>query len=422
PLVEHRSAVDELVVAGEDLAVDETIEDLIQREDMVITVTHGGYIKRVPVSTYRAQRRGGKGRTGMSIKDDDLVINVFVASTHTPLLFLSSKGLAYRLKTYRLPQGGPSTRGKAMVNILPLSKDEIITTILPLPEDEQSWNELQILFATKKGRVRRNRLSDFASIRANGKIAMKLDADDRLIGASLCDGDQDVFLASRANQVIRFALSQQNSDGAEMGVRIFSGRTSTGVRGMRLKKDDELIQLALLKSSNLDSELRREYLQCAQAAKRLKSGAMQENSDELERDEIRVAKLQQEPMLTMHQNEEFILSVSSDGMGQLASAYDFRSTGRGGKGIANMDILKRKDVDIVASFPVLPERDQLLLITDLGQLIRINLSEIRQVGRKSKGVILFDLSEGEKIVSCAKIEIDDNDLDDDNQTTDGETT
>ncbi len=402
----------------EDSEFEHDIEDLIQREDMVVTVTHSGYIKRVPLSTYRAQRRGGKGRSGMTTKEDDVLVNVFVTSTHTPLLFLSSKGLAYRIKTYRLPVGGPTTRGKAMVNILPLGTDETITAILSLPEDDTSWSDHHILFATASGKVRRNKLSDFALIRSSGKIAMKLEENDTLIGAKLCDANHDVFLASRNNRAIRFAVSNQDSQGNESGVRVFSGRTSTGVRGIRLDKDDQIIQLALLSSTPHSSEIRREYLQAKAALRRLKYDQQsgQVESEGLERDRIRVANLEDATFNAMQENEEFVLSVSSDGMGQLTSAYDFRSTGRGGKGITNMDISKRKNAYIVASFPVTPETDQLILITDSGQIIRIALSEVRQVSRSSKGVILFDLAKGERIVSCARLqtgEDDDSDLEND---------
>ncbi|MEM7073427.1 MAG: DNA gyrase C-terminal beta-propeller domain-containing protein, partial [Pseudomonadota bacterium] len=384
-------------------------EALIPREDMVVTVTHSGYIKRVPLSTYRTQNRGGKGRMGMTTKDDDLLVKVFVASTHSPLLFLSSKGLAYRIKLFQLPQGSPTTRGKAMVNILPLEKDELITAILPLPEDVERWQDFHILFATATGSIRRNLLSDFTQIRANGKIAMKLDPDDRLIGAELCEPDQDVFLATKKNRVIRFKINNPGKDGSETGVRIFRGRSSTGVRAIRLDPGDEVIQLALLNHSKEDAATRRSYLQACQSARRelaANTNGEQESAHpatgHIDSDDHADSGRFDDPALAdMAEREEFIMSVSSNGQGQLSSAFDFRNTARGGKGISNMR-LDRKQDEIIASFPVVPTLDHLILISDAGQIIRIAIKNVRKISRHSKGVILFNLHEGERIVSCAR--------------------
>ncbi len=349
----------------EDAEFEADIEALIAREDMVVTVTNTGYIKRVPLSEYRTQRRGGKGRSGMTIKDEDFVTQVFVANTHTPIIFFSSTGIAYKLKVYRLPLGTPQARGKAMVNLLPLDQAETISTVMPLPEDEASWSEWHVMFATATGYVRRNLLSDFTDIRANGKIAMKLDEGDRLIAVQTCTEDNDVLLAARNGKCIRFSVTD---------VRVFAGRTSTGVRGIRLEESDAVISMSMLRHVDFDSETRDAYLR----------GALPETERE------RLAEL-----------EEHILSVSVNGYGKRTSAYEYRITGRGGSGIANID-LTEKTGPVVASFPVL-QSDEIMLVTDGGKLIRIPVHDIRIAGRKTQGVTLVRTAETESVVSAARL-------------------
>ena len=341
------------------------IEDLIAREDMVVTVTNTGYIKRVPLSEYRTQRRGGKGRSGMSIREEDFVTQVFVASTHTPIIFFSSTGIAYKLKVYRLPLGNPQARGKAMVNLLPLDQNETITTVMPLPEDEDSWSGLHVMFATATGYVRRNLLSDFTDIRANGKIAMKLDDGDRLIAVQTCNEDNDVLLAARNGKCIRFPMTE---------VRVFKGRDSTGVRGIRLEDGDEVISMSMLHHVEFDSETRDAY----------------------QRGELPAVDM--ERMVGL---EEFILTVSQNGYGKRTSSYEYRITGRGGSGIANIDLTEKTGA-VAASFPV-EHTDGIMLVTNGGKLIRIGVDDIRRSGRKTQGVTLVRTALDEQVVSAARL-------------------
>jgi DNA gyrase subunit A len=341
------------------------IEDLIAREDMVVTVTNTGYIKRVPLSEYRSQRRGGKGRSSMTIKDEDFITELFVANTHTPIIFFSSTGIAYKMKVYRLPLGTPQSKGKAMVNLLPLESIETISTVMPLPEDEDSWSDLHVMFATQSGYVRRNLLSDFTDIRANGKIAMKLDEGDRLIGVKTCSETDDILLAARNGKCIRFPVTD---------VRVFAGRTSTGVRGIRLEADDSVISISVLRHVPYDSETRDAYLR----------GELPAEQTEL-----------------MTAQEQHILTVSVNGYGKRTSSFEYRITGRGGSGIANID-LTDKTGPVVASFPVGPE-DGVMLVTDAGKLIRTPVDDIRIVGRKSQGVMLLRTAENEIVVSVARL-------------------
>ncbi len=364
------------------------IEDLIQREDMVVTVTHGGYIKRVPLSTYRAQRRGGKGRAGMSTREEDFVSQVFVASTHAPVLFFSSRGMVYQMKVYRLPEGSPQARGKAMVNLLPLAQGETITTVMPLPEDENSWGELNVMFATTGGNVRRNRLSDFVNIKANGKIAMKLGDADRLVGVKTCTEEDDVLLSSRGGMCIRFPVT---------GVRVFSGRTSTGVRGIKLDSDDEVISMTVLRHAEIDMEVRDDYLRAAAALRRA--------GDEEGEGEPAPAELPPATFAELAENEQFILTITEKGYGKRSSAYEYRITGRGGKGIANIEVTERNGL-VVAAFPV-EATDQIMLVTDAGQLIRCPVDDIRIAGRKTQGVTLFRVEENERVVSVAHLQDED---------------
>ncbi len=390
------------------------IEDLIQREDMVVTVTHGGYIKRVPLSTYRAQRRGGKGRSGMATKDDDFVVKLFVTNTHIPLLFFSNKGMVYQLKVYRLPLGTPQARGKALINLLPLDNDESITTIMPLPEDEETWGDLFAMFATASGGVRRNRLSDFTKIQRNGKIAMKLEDGDSLINVRTCSEDDDVILATKDSMAMRFPVS---------AIRIFIGRNSKGVRGIRLAENDLVISMDILRHSEATSDQRKDYLQASKAKQRLMNVDSERNIDDIAKDEER-AKILLEPQFSMmEENKQYIITVSSNGMGQLCSAYDYRVTGRGGKGIGNMVIDLDNDVKIVASFLIEPQSEEVMLVTDGGQIIRMPVSGIRNVSRNSKGVKLFNISDENKVVSVAQISdvSDDEDSEENNNTSEENT-
>ncbi len=373
----------------EDVEFEHDIEDLIQREDMVVTVTNTGYIKRVPLSAYRAQKRGGKGRTGMNTHEEDYITNLFVASTHTPVLFFSNAGLVYKMKVYRLPVGSPQSTGKALINLLPLKQDERITTIMQLPENEEECENLDVMFATRTGNVRRNKLSDFVDVKANGKIAMKLDKGDTLIDVKICTDDQDVLLAAKAGKSIRFPVSD---------VRVFSGRTSTGVRGIRLGKGDEVISMSVLRHTEADMEKRYAYLKMAKALRR--SDDMEEISDDIEASTT--LTLSEEEFQKMQAEEEFILTVTDSGYGKRTSAYEYRITGRGGQGVTNIDNTKRKD-SVVASFPV-TDTAHVMLVTDAGKLIRMPIKDVRIAGRNTMGVIMFRLSDAEHVVSATCIE------------------
>ncbi len=365
------------------------IEDLIQREDMVVTVTNTGYIKRVAASTYRAQNRGGKGRTGMSTKDGDFVTEVFVANTHTPMLFFSSRGIVYKLKVYRLPEAAPQARGKALVNLLPLEEGESISTVMAMPEDEDSWGDLCLMFATASGNVRRNRLSDFENINRNGKIAMKLDEGDSLIGVSTCTEEMDVLLASHLGMSIRFPVTD---------VRIFSGRTSTGVRGIKLGDDDRVISMTMLTHSEATAEERRAFLKRANALRQAE-GEESDGADEVAGDEI---ELSQERYDQMAAEEDFILTISEQGFGKRSSSHGYRLTGRGGKGIWNME-MGEKNQAIAASFPV-ADGDEIILVTDGGTIIRTPIDDVRIAARKTMGVTVFKVEDGARVVSVARVQ------------------
>ena len=374
----------------EEVEFEQDIEDLIQREDMVVTVTNTGYIKRVPLSTYRAQRRGGKGRAGMGTHEEDYVTNLFVACTHAPILFFSSLGLVYKMKVYRLPIGSPQSTGKALVNLLPLKPDERITTIMRLPEDEKEAENLDVMFATKSGGVRRNKLADFMEVKANGKIAMKLDEGDTLVDVRICTDDDDILLAAKGGKSIRFPVSE---------VRVFSGRTSTGVRGIRLGKGDEVISMSVLRHTDADAEKRVAYLKMAKAL-RHDTDAETGVSDDEENVSTSLT-LTDDEFAKMKEDEEFILTVTDSGYGKRSSAYEYRITGRGGQGVTNIDNTKRHD-NVVGSFPV-SDKAQIMLVTDAGKLIRSPVRDIRIAGRNTMGVILFRLSEGEHVVSATCI-------------------
>ena len=373
-------------------------EDLIAREDMVITVTHGGYVKRTPLSIYRTQHRGGKGRSGMATKEEDAVTRVFSANTHTPMLFFSSGGKAYQLKVWRLPVGTPTSRGKAFVNLLPIEPGETITSILPLPEDEATWDQYDVMFSTRSGGVRRNKLSDFIGIKRNGKIAMKLDDGDSIVGVGVCNAQaNDILLTTALGRCIRFAVEE---------VRVFAGRDSTGVRGIRLAEGDTVISMAILRSVAATPDERTAYVKHANAMRRaLGEGDDLEETAAVEEDDGETTEgqtsLTPERIAELGAAEEVILTVSTEGYGKRTSAYEFRRTGRGGQGLLAQDLTKRGG-KLAASFPV-DDADQILLVTDQGQLIRTPVTQVRMVGRNTSGVIIFRTSADEHVVSVERL-------------------
>ena len=356
---------------------EETIDDesLIRSEEVVVTLTNTGYIKRVPLNSYRSQKRGGKGRSGMTTKEEDFVNEVFVVNTLTPLLFFSSQGLVYKIKTYKLPIGSPTSKGKALVNLLPLRSGEKITTTMPYDIDQKN-----IIFATSKGNIRRNKLTDFHNINVNGKIAMKLNSDDMLVNVVTCSETDDIFLSTRLGKCIRFSCKD---------LRVFSGRSSVGVRGIKLTEKDAVISLAILNGINFNVNERDEYLKISSA---------QRKDEQI--DEINVSK---DKINEFKDNEEFLLSVTDKGYGKRSSAYEYRKSNRGGLGIANMQLSQRNGKEIIASFPI-KENDQLMLVTNNGQLIRCPVNDVRIAGRQTQGVTLFNVSEKERVVSVAKLE------------------
>ncbi|AJP71173.1 DNA gyrase subunit A [Sphingomonas hengshuiensis] len=353
-------------------------EDLIEREDMVVTVTMEGYIKRTPLDTFRAQKRGGKGRAGMATKEEDAVTHLFVTSTHTPVLFFSTEGKVYRMKVWRLPEGGPATRGRPMINLLPLANGETISTVLPLPEDEESWGNLHVMFATAKGSVRRNSMDAFANIRSSGKIAMRFEegSEDRLIGVSLLSEGDDVLLATKQGKAIRFAGTD---------VREFQSRDSTGVRGARLAEGDEVISMSVLRGFDATPAEREAYLKAAP----WKEGE-------------REVTLEPERMAEFEAAEEFILTVTANGYGKRTSAFEYRQTNRGGQGITNI-VTSDRNGAVVASFPA-SRGQELMLVTNQAKLIRTTVGDIRVAGRNTQGVTIFRVASGEFVVSAARIE------------------
>ncbi|HEY2446558.1 MAG TPA: DNA gyrase subunit A [Rhizomicrobium sp.] len=368
-------------------------EALIEREDVAVTVTHAGYIKRTPLAEYRVQGRGGKGRTGMATREEDFVTHIFAASTHAPLLFFSSTGMAYKLKVWRLPEARMQGRGKAMVNLLPLAEGERITTVLPLPEDDAQWEKLNVVFATRSGNVRRNELSDFVNVKANGKIAMKLESGDGIVGVQTCTDEDDVLLTTRDGKCIRFALAD---------VRIFKGRESTGVRGIKLTSGDEVVSLALLRHLEAATPETRTYLRQASAARRAITGEEVEETAGDTGEDGEEAILTAERYAHLAAAEQFVLTVSASGFGKRTSSYEYRVTGRAGSGIVAMAMAKKNNA-IVAAFPV-EEGDDIVLITDQGQTIRSPVSSVRVAGRATQGVTLFRLESGERVVSVERIE------------------
>src|SRR5437868_11444176 len=352
---------------------------------MVITVTLAGYIKRTPLSIFREQKRGGKGRAGMATKEEDAVTKVFVTSTHNPVLFFSNLGQVYRMKVWRLPEGGPNTRGRPMVNLLPLAEGETISTVLPLPEDETEWGGLHIMFATARGTVRRNSMDAFTSIRSSGKRAMRFGSDDeedsdpndRLIGVSLLTEEDDVLLATRNGKAIRFKSTD---------VREFQSRDSQGVRGVRLQPGDQVISMSILHRVGTTQEEREAYLKCPPWR---------------EREDVECT-LAAERVAELSEREQFILTVTENGYGKRSSAYEYRRTNRGVQGITNIDTSERNGC-VVASFPA-HQGEALMLVTDQGKMIRTTVGDIRVMGRNTQGVTIFRVAEGEHVVSVAKIE------------------
>ncbi len=371
-------------------------EDLIEREDMVVTVTMGGYIKRSPLAVFREQKRGGKGRAGMATKEEDAVTNLFVTSTHNPVLFFSNFGKVYRLKVWRLPEGGPNTKGRPMVNLLPLAEGESISTVLPLPEDEAEWGGLNIMFATAHGTVRRNSMAAFTNVPTAGKIAMRFgvsevdedseeqgDPTDRLIGVELLTQEDDVLLATRKGKAIRFMATD---------VREFQSRTSTGVRGVRLLQDDEVITMSILRRVGTTQEEREAYLRSPRW-----------------RDNDSADGLGAERFAELAEREQFILTITENGYGKRSSTYEYRRTNRGGQGITNIDTSERNGC-VVASFPA-RQGEQLMLVTDQGKMIRTSVGDIRIMGRNTQGVTIFRVAENEHVVSVAKIDETEDEVD-----------
>jgi len=387
------------VIAEEEAEVED--EDLIQREDMVVTVSHLGYIKRVPLSTYRAQKRGGKGRGGMQVREEDFVSRLFVASTHAPVLFFSSRGKVYKEKVWRLPIAAPQARGKALINILPLEAGETISTIMPLPEDEKSWGTLDVMFATTKGTVRRNKLSDFVEVRRSGIIAMKLADGEAIVDVQICTEKDDVLLTANGGQCIRFAVPE---------VRVFAGRTSMGVRGISLAEDDKVISMTILRHIDVTAEERAAYLKRANAVRRGTAAEEEPVATDAEEGAETTAngiELGEQRYVELSAAEQFVLTVADKGYGKRSSSFEYRTTGRGGKGIVAM-ALTQKTGRIVASFPV-EESDQIMLVTDQGKLIRTSVAGIRIAGRSTQGVIVFDTADDERVVSVERLSEEDSD-------------
>ena len=362
-------------------------EDLIKKEEMAVTVSHSGYIKRVPLSTYRSQNRGGKGRSGMQTKDEDFVTNIFVANTHQPILFFSSTGMVYKLKTYLLPISSPQAKGKALINLLPLSEGEVITTIMPLSENEDDWKDLYVMFATSTGGIRRNNLSDFLRINKNGKIAMKPSEGESIISVQTCTDDNDILLATKKGQCIRFSVDK---------VRVFASRSSTGVRGIKLDKNDSVMAMSILNHVEGETDEFRAYLKASSIMRRAK-----DDIEESIADEDVSLELSTERYAELAAKEQIILTVASNGQGKRTSSYEYRLTNRGGKGVISM-MLTKSNSDMVSSFPI-DENDEIMLIDDNGQLIRCPVSGIRIMGRNTQGVKIFNISEDSSVVSVERV-------------------
>ncbi|UAB90260.1 DNA gyrase subunit A [Ruegeria sp. SCSIO 43209] len=361
-------------------------EDLIEREDMVVTVTSGGYIKRTPLADFRAQKRGGKGLSGMQTKEEDVVTNLFVANTHTQLLFFTTEGMVYKLKTWRLPQSSRTGKGKAIVNILPIPTGVSIAAIMPVDVPDEEWENLQIVFATSAGDVRRNRLSDFTNVRRNGKIAMKLPEDVELVNARICSEDEDVMLVTNSGRAIRFRTTD---------VRVFNSRESTGVRGIRLSNGDRVVSMSVIRHFEADPDERAAYLKMRRAVAGIA------DDGETDEDEAAPGSITQERYAEMSAAENLILTITSGGAGKLSSSHDYPVRGRGGMGVAAMDKAMRGG-ELVASFPVEID-DQIMLATSKGQSIRVPVEGISFRSRSAGGVRVFNTGKGEEVVSVAWI-------------------
>lgn len=370
------------------------LEDLIQKEDMVVTVSHAGYVKRVPLSTYRAQKRGGKGRTGMQTKDEDFVTDLFIANTHTPVLFFTSKGIVHKMKVYRLPLGTPQAKGKAFINLLPLEPGEKISVVMPLPEDETTWDKLDVIFATSHGTVRRNSLEDFQNVRANGLIAMKLEGDESLIDVRTCTDKNDILLSTRKGKAIRFGVAD---------LRVFKSRASTGIRGIKLMPGDEVVSISIIHSVEATPDERIAYLRRASKERnQIEDETPDAGGEDGEETASGNVVLTDERYNELAKLEEFLLAVTTKGFGKRTSTYEYRATNRGGSGIWNMK-LGKKNGEIVGSFNV-HDSDEAMLVTNGGQIIRMPVEDVRFVGRQSQGVTLFRIDgEGEEVVSAAII-------------------
>jgi DNA gyrase subunit A len=387
----------------EDSEFEVDIEDLIPKEDMVVVGTMNGYIKRVALNAYRTQKRGGKGRSAMDVRDEDIATDIFVTNTHTPILFFSSKGKVYKLKTYKLPLGNPQARGRALVNLLPLEPDEKISTILALPENEETWKDLSIIFATSGGDVRRNSMDQFVDIRSSGKIAMKLEGEEALIGVNLCTEADDIMISTKDGKCIRFPVAK---------LRIFQSRNSTGVRGIKLEKGNKVIAMSVLKHAGDDSEVKEKYLKIELEARLAIRDALvfnkklQETPSEdllvtpVEVPQVKGAELAQDIIEKMALDEEFILTMTENGFGKRSSAYEYRITNRGGSGITNI-VTSKRNGSVVASFPI-EGKDQVMIITDKGTLIRTEVASVRITGRNTQGVTLIKTKD-ESVVSVARI-------------------
>jgi DNA gyrase subunit A len=385
-------------------AADQDDESLIEPGQMVVTITRDGFIKRTTLETFRAQNRGGRGRSGASTRGDDIVTRSFHAHTHQWVLFFSSGGKAFREKVWRLPEAGPTAKGRALVNLLPELGSDTITTVLPLPQDETLWDSLHLVFATASGNVRRNRLSDFRNVRASGLIAMKLDDGDRLIGVATCREGQDAFLATRKGRCIRFELSDDT-------VRVFAGRDSSGVRGIRLASGDEVIGLSVLEHVEVSNEERAAYLRLANAKRRSNGNGNGEDEAEpvADSDEaVAEVQLDEARFKELEDREEFLLTVTDAGFGKRSSAYEYRVSGRGGQGIANIILTPRNGTAVAASFPV-RQGDDVMLVTDAGRLIRVPADQVRVTGRQAMGVTLFRVDADEHVTSVFPVIEDESD-------------
>jgi DNA gyrase subunit A len=356
-------------------------EDFIQKEDMVVTISNSGYIKRVPLSAYRAQKRGGKGRTGMTTKDEDFVHDILVANTHTPVLFFSTIGIVYQMKVYKIPLSTPQSRGKALINVLSIKNDESLSTVMALPSDESSWESYDIVFATSHGTVRRNKLSDFINIKPNGKIAMKLEKGEKLISVAICKENMDILISSKSGKCVRFPVGD---------IRVFNSRASTGVRAIKLLGDDEVISMSILNNGSSTVEEREEYMKY--------SNWLRRSSEEIIQDQIMEPPAKYDEMKGV---EQMLITITEKGMAKRTSSFEYRTSGRGIQGVKNIDMSSRTG-SVVAVFPV-GESDDVMLVTNSGKLIRCPVNDVRVTGRPTQGVILFRVENDEKVVSAIRL-------------------